>query len=197
MAKVSRRKKFLRVAKRKLLKPVIYAVGLSIFLYLVVGNVVLQRKTIQAQTPRFLITRISDTFDETEFMHLLLTAQEILKMPKASAQLVDFANGPFPGACPNYLKQQLNRMNWEPQAFLVRVKKLFGMYDVYDRIARLDDTISFLQTEVDEGRLPYAINVQIDMLKKERAAIIGKDISQEEYNFVAEYNGLILRLKKL
>ncbi len=197
MAKVSRRKKFLRVAKRKLLKPVIYAVGLSIFLYLVVGNVVLQRKVIQAQTPRFLITRISDTFDETEFMHLLLTAQEILKMPKASTQLVDFANGPFPEACPNYLKQQLNRMNWEPQAFLVRVKKLFGMYEVYDRIARLDDTISFLQTEVDEGRLPYAINVQIDMLKKERAAIIGKDISQEEYNFVAEYNGLILRLKKL
>lgn len=197
MAKVSRRKKFLRVAKRKLLKPVIYAVGLSIFLYLVVGNVVLQRKVIQAQTPRFLITRISDTFDETEFMHLLLTAQEILKMPKASTQLVDFANGPFPGTCPNYLKQQLNRMNWEPQAFLVRVKKLFEMYDVYDRIARLDDTISFLQTEVDEGRLPYAINVQIDMLKKERAAIIGKDISQEEYNFVAEYNGLILRLKKL
>ncbi len=197
MAKVSRRRKFLRVVKRKLLKPVIYAVGLSIFLYLVVGNVVLQRKVIQAQTPRFLITRISDTFDETEFMHLLLTAQELLKMPKASTQLVDFANGPFPGACPNYLKQQLNRMNWEPQAFLVRVKKLFKMYEVYDRIARLDDTISFLQTEVDEGRLPYAINVQIDVLKKERAAIIGKDISQEEYNFVAEYNGLILRLKKL
>lgn len=196
MTKVTRKKKFWRVVKRKLFKPIAYAVGLSFFLYLVIGNVVMQRKVVEEQAPRFLITRISKTFDETEFMHLLLTAQEILKMPKASSQLVDFVNGPFPGKCPPYLKQQLNRMNWEPQAFLVRFQKLFEMYQVYDRIARLDDTISFLSTEVEEGRLPYAINYQIEVLKKERATIIGKDISQEEFDFVSEYHGLVLRLKR-
>ncbi len=197
MTKITRRKKFFRVVKRKLLKPILYAVALSFFLYLVVGNVVMQRKVIQEQSPRFLITRISKTFDETEFMHLLLTAQELLKMPKASSQLIDFVNGPFPGKCPPYLKQQLNRMNWDPSAFLVRTQKLFEMYDVYDRIVRLDETIAFLSAEVDEGRLPYSIHGQVDILKSERDAIIGKDISQEEFDFVAEYNGLILRLKQL
>ena len=196
MTKVTKKQKFWRVVKRKLLKPILYAIGLSFFLYLIIGNVVMQRKVIEEQAPRFLITRISKAFDETEFMHLLLTVQEILKMPKASSQLLNFVNEPFPGKCPPYLKQQLNRMNWEPQAFLVRVHKLFEMYDVYDRIVRLDDTISFLSNEVRENRLPFTIMVQIDVLKKEREAIIGKDISQEEYNFVSEYNGLILRLKR-
>lgn len=197
MAKVTRRKKFWRVLRRKLFKPLLYATGLSLLLYLIIGNAVIQRRVVEVQAPRFLITRISESFDETEFMHLLLTAQELLKLPKASSQLLDFVQEPFPGKCPPYLKEQLNRMNWEPQAFLVRVHKLFKMYDVYDRIVRLDDTISFLSKEVEEGRLPVAIVSQIEILKKERMAIIGKDISQEEFDFVSEYNGLILRLKHL
>ena len=125
MAKMSRRKKLVRVAKRKLLKPVLYAAGMSFVLYLAISNVVLQKKVFEDQVPRFLITRISRTFDETEFMHLLLTVQEIMKMPTASAELEEFANGAFPSPCPRFLEQQLKRMNWEPQAFLVRVKKLF------------------------------------------------------------------------
>lgn len=122
MAKMSRRKKLVRVAKRKLLKPVLYAAGMSFVLYLAISNVVLQKKVFEDQVPRFLITRISRTFDETEFMHLLLTVQEIMKMPTASAELEEFANGAFPSPCPRFLEQQLKRMNWEPQAFLVRVK---------------------------------------------------------------------------
>ena len=87
MAKMSRRKKLVRVAKRKLLKPVLYAAGMSFVLYLAISNVVLQKKVFEDQVPRFLITRISRTFDETEFMHLLLTVQEIMKMliPVAAA----------------------------------------------------------------------------------------------------------------
>lgn len=96
-------------------------------------------------------------------MHLLLTVQEIMKMPTASAELEEFANGAFPSPCPRFLEQQLKRMNWEPQAFLVRVKKLFDMYDVYDRVARLDETIAFLSTEIDERRLPFEMKTQVDV----------------------------------
>mgnify|MGYP000015337736 CR=1 FL=1 len=110
MAKMSRRKKLVRVAKRKLLKPVLYAAGMSFVLYLAISNVVLQKKVFEDQVPRFLITRISRTFDETEFMHLLLTVQEIMKMPTASAELEEFANGAFPSPCPRFLEQQLKRM---------------------------------------------------------------------------------------
>lgn len=197
MAKMSRRKKLVRVAKRKLLKPVLYAAGMSFVLYLAISNVVLQKKVFEDQVPRFLITRISRTFDETEFMHLLLTVQEIMKMPTASAELEEFANGAFPSPCPRFLEQQLKRMNWEPQAFLVRVKKLFDMYDVYDRVARLDETIAFLSTEIDERRLPFEMKTQVDVLQRERDNIIGTQITEEEYNFVNEYRGLILRLKRL
>lgn len=196
MAKMSRRKKLVRVAKRKLLKPVLYAAGMSFVLYLAISNVVLQKKVFEDQVPRFLITRISRTFDETEFMHLLLTVQEIMKMPTASAELEEFANGAFPSPCPRFLEQQLKRMNWEPQAFLVRVKKLFDMYDVYDRVARLDETIAFLSTEIDERRLPFEMKTQVDVLQRERDNIIGTQITEEEYNFVNEYRGLILRLKR-
>lgn len=87
-------------------------------------------------------------------------------------------------------------MNWEPQAFLVRVKKLFDMYDVYDRVARLDETIAFLSTEIDERRLPFEMKTQVDVLQRERDNIIGTQITEEEYNFVNEYRGLILRLKR-
>lgn len=52
---------------------------------------------------------------------------------------------------PEILEQQLKRMNWEPQAFLVRVKKLFDMYDVYDRVARLDETIAFYLRKSTSG----------------------------------------------
>ena len=97
---------------------------------------------------------------------------------------------------PEILEQQLKRMNWEPQAFLVRVKKLFDMYDVYDRVARLDETIAFLSTEIDERRLPFEMKTQVDVLQRERDNIIGTQITEEEYNFVNEYRGLILRLKR-
>lgn len=196
MPRLSRRQKLLRVLKRKLLKPIVYAIGLSFFLYLVIGNVVLQQRVVRQQSPRFLITRISDEFDETEFMHLLLTVQEILKVQDEPDELIAFANGPFPGKCPKLLAQQLRAMNWEPQAFLVRVKKIFKLYDVYDRILRLDETIAFLTEEVNEGRLPTEVITQLKVLKDEREAIIGKELSQQEFNFVRDYQGLILKIKR-
>ena len=82
----------------------------------------------------------------------------------------------------------------EPRDFLQ--KKLFEMYDVYDRVARLDETIAFLSTEIDERRLPFEMKTQVDVLQRERDNIIGTQITEEEYNFVNEYRGLILRLKR-
>lgn len=196
MARISRRKKIIRVLRRKLLKPVLYATGLSLVLYLCISNVVLQKKVVEEQTPRFVITRISDVFDGTEFMHLLLTVQEINKLPKASAQLAEFVNGPFPGVCPPYLEKQLNRMNWAPQAFLSRMHRLFQIYDVYDRIRRLDETIAFLSDEINHERLPVALQGQVTVLQTERNNIVGKDISEDEYAFIKEYWGLVQRLKK-
>ncbi len=196
MAKISRKKKIVRVVKRKLLKPFSYAVLMSLIIYMAVGNIVLQKRMADANTPRFLITRVSDKFDETEFMHLLLTVQEIMGIPKASAELVEFANQPFQAGCPKFLEQQLNRMNWAPQAFLIRVKKLFAMYDVYDRIVRLDETIAFLSNEIAEKRLPLILEKQVAVLQKERGEIIGREISVEEYNFIKDYGGVVQQIKR-
>lgn len=194
--KINRRRKLIRVLKRKWAKPALYSIGMSLIIYMVISNLVWQKKTLEYQAPRFVISRISTVFDETEFMHLLLTVQEISDLPKASSELVDFVNKPFPSPCPKFLEHHLQRMNWAPTAFHIRVKKLFDLYDVYDHVKRLDDTISFLATEVEEQRLPDSTYKEIDMLKAERGRIFEEEISQEEYEFVKEYSGLILKLRK-
>ena len=195
--KMSRRKKLARVVKRKLAKPMLYALGLSLLLYLAVSNVVLQRRLTRDQLPHFVITKISSAFDETEFLHMLLTVQEIMRLPQAAAELKAFANGPYPGDCPPYLRRQLYRMNWEPQAFLVRMKKMMEMYAVYDRVSRLDDTIAFLAKEIDEQRFPPEMDVQVQALQKERDGIIGKEITPAEFEFAKEYGGLLVRLQNI
>lgn len=195
--KMSRRKKLARVVKRKLAKPMLYALGLSLLLYLAVSNVVLQRRLTRDQLPHFVITKISSAFDETEFLHMLLTVQEIMRLPQAAAELKAFANGPYPGDCPPYLRRQLYRMNWEPQAFLVRMKKMMEMYAVYDRVSRLDDTIAFLAKEIDEQRFPPEMDVQVQALQKERDGIIGKKITPAEFEFAKEYGGLLVRLQNI
>lgn len=40
------------------------------------------------------------------------------------------------------------------------------------------------------------MKTQVDVLQRERDNIIGTQITEEEYNFVNEYRGLILRLKR-
>ena len=194
--KVNRRRKLIRVLKKKWKKPALYAIGMSFVIYMVVGNLVWQKKNYERQVPRFVITRISSAFDETEFMHLLLTIQEISILPKASTELVTFVNKPFPSPCPKFLENHLRRMNWEPTAFHIRVKKMFDMYEVYDHVKRLDDTINFLVTEISEKHLPDSSFEEVEMLKAERARIFNEEMSEEEFEFVKEYGGLILQLKK-
>ena len=196
MARISRKKKIIRVVKRKLLKPVLYAIGMSLIIYMAVGNMVLRKRTFD-DVPHFVITRVSDTFDQTEFMHLLLTIQEVNLIPKAHDELFEFVNSKYNGTCPSFLEKQLYRMNWTPEAFYVRVQKLFALYDVYDRIMRYESTITFLEAELKAERLPVAVSSQIELLKQEADAIIGRDISMAEYQFIKEYGGMVLRLKKI
>lgn len=194
-SKVTRQRKLFRVLKRKWKKPALYTIALSLLIYMGVSNLLLQQKMRAYHTPRFVITRISNDFDEMEFMHLLLTVQEIQQQPKVFKQLVAFVNRPFPSPCPRALENQLNRMNWASTAFHIRVKKMFDMYDVYDHINRLNDTIAFLSQEIEEERLPISALDQVSLLKAERDRIFQEDMSPEEYDFVAEYGGLILALK--
>ena len=193
--KTKRRKKLIRVLKRKWLKPALYTIGMSIFLYICISSIVIQKKVIERHRPHFLITRISDKFDEIEFMHLLLTIQEINYIPKASTQLVEFANGPFPGICPDFLTQQLNQMNWQPQAFLIRLKKIYSMHNQYNRLQRLEATIAFLKEEYTHHRLPKETRNQIDLLIEERDNLKNTEFTPESYRFIEKYAGLIQTLK--
>ncbi len=197
MRTISKWKKFKRVVRRKLYKPMLYAVAASLIIYAGISNVVTEKRRVEPTAPQFKISSITNRFDETEFMHMLLTIQEINRLPLESAELYEFANGPFPAGCPKLLSARLSQMNWEPQAFLIRVKKLFAMYDIYDRISRLDNTIAFLTAEIEEKRLPRDLRPQVEILRQERDKIIGSEMTPAEYNFMKEYAGLAQRLKKL
>ena len=193
--KINRWRKLVRVLKRKWKKPALYTIAMSLVIYMVVGNLVWQKRNIERQAPRFVITRISSAFDETEFMHLLLTVQEINMLPKASTELIEFVNKPFPAPCPVFLENHLRRMNWTPTAFHIRVRKMFDMYEIYDHVKRLDDTIAFLEAEIGEKHLPDSALEEVYMLQAERERIFKEEMSQEEYEFVKEYGGIILSLK--
>ena len=127
MPKISRRKKILKVLKRKLLKPFCYAILASLFVYVFISNIIIQKELKDLKKPHFVISRISKNFDNIEFMHLLLTVQEISKDKSIYDELVTFVNAGYPNYCPENLKHQLYLMNWAPQAFLVRVKKMFEL----------------------------------------------------------------------
>jgi len=193
--KVSRIKKLYRVLRRKWFKPALYTLALSFLLYYGISSFVVEKHSAEKTMPRFVITRVSDTFDETEFTHLLLTVQEMQKMPDILAQLKDYINQPDPSNYTLYLEKMLNTMNWAPQAFYSRVHKMFAMYDVYDRINRMEETITFLNTEVEERRLPSEILEQVRVLQQEKENIIS-ELSEKEWTFIKNYAGVILRLKK-
>ncbi len=193
--KIKRHKKLYRVLKRKWLKPALYTLAMSIVIYMCASSFVIQKKVIEHKRPHFLITRLSDNFDEVEFMHLLLTIQEITYIPKASSQLLEFANGPYPGICPSFLKQHLNNMNWQPQAFLIRLKKIFAMHEDYDRLQRLENTITFLSEEYKQNRLPRETQNQIDLLIQERDNLKNTKFTPESYSFIEKYAGLIQSIK--
>lgn len=193
--KISRPKKLYRVLLRRWLKPTIYAVIVSFLLYTGIAGLVEEKHRVDKALPRFIITRVSDSFDETEFTHLLLTVQEMRKTPEILTQLKDYINQSDPNNYTLYLEKMLNTMNWAPQAFYSRAHKMFDMYDVYDRINRMDETIAFLNGEVEERRLPSEILEQIRMLNQEEETV-SQELTPQEMAFVKNYAGAILQLKK-
>lgn len=196
MRKISKWKKLRRVFKRKLLKPLLYATGASFVLYLAISSVITPKRITDQRPPHFLISRLTSEFDETEFMHMLLTIQEIRDLPEEGRELRQFVNGPFPGGCPKLLERRLNQMNWTSQAFLIRVKKMFALNEIYERITRMDETIAFLSQELNEGHLPVEMWSQIEILQTERNNLIGTEISKAEYEFMQKYNGIVIRLQQ-
>lgn len=193
--KISKWKKFRRVFKRKLLKPLLYAIGTSFALYLLISNIIIKKSVDELRAPQFVISRISNQFDNTEFMHMLLTIQELRTLPEEGKELIEFINKPFPAVCPPLLEYRLKQMNWTPTAFQSRVKKLFAMYEIYDRTVRLDETISFLAAELEAERLPKETDMQIKILQEERQNIINQDLPENEYDFMKEYGQIVIRLQ--
>ena len=193
---IDRKKKFLKVAKRKLLKPVGIAVGVSIFIYLIAGVVVLRKNLSDMDKPHFVITPISYEFNNLEFMHLLLTVQELKKDEKSYNELVDFANSDFPSPCPMKLEKKLYDMNWDSLAFLSRVKKMFEMIRIYDRVLRIEESIDLLNIEIEEQRSNWLTFKQLELLKDERNKVIQENFTNEEYNFISVYYGTILEMKR-
>ena len=194
--KSNRKKKILRVLKRKWTKPALYTLVISALLYTIISNSVIQRNYPSADTPHFVITRLSDKFDDIEFMHLLLTIQELNKNTKSRMQLIGYANSNFSSPCPKYLKNRLDQMNWTPQAFWVRIQKTFKMHETYQRVTRMDETINFLSSELAAHRLPSETATQIELLKNERQALLDQELPPEEYEFIKTYDGLIIGLIK-
>lgn len=196
MAKISRTKKFLKVFKRKLLKPISYAILGSFVIYLLVGNIVFYKRLKDYDKPHFVISHISDEFNNLEFMHLLLTIQEINKDVLLKKQLVEFVNMGFPNPCPRELDQELNKMNWYSQAFLIRVKKMFKLYDIYDRTLRLQETVDFLKSEIGDKRFGSEVYQQIKMFEDEKEKILNNALCKAEYEFIQEYFGVIGSIKR-
>ena len=193
MAKVSRQKKFWKVFNRKYRKPLLCAAGCSFLLYLAISNVLYYNKLKNYDKPHFLISSISSEFNNIEFMHLLLTVQEINKDVLLKRQLHDFVNMGFPNPCPRELKDELYNMNWEAQAFLIRVKKMFELHKIYERTLRLTDTIEFLKLEEANNRDRDYLSQQIKAFIDEKDKIINQ-LSKEEYNFIEEHNGIVEKM---
>lgn len=189
--KYKRLKKLITVLKRKWAMPALYTLGASFLIYTLISHTVTPKEKVEHIPPRFIITRLSDTFEETEFMHLLLTVQEIRTSEKTFEELKTFVNKPFPAPCPKFLEHRLNQMNWAPTAFHIRVQKMFAMLKSYERIQRLEETISFLSSETKENRLPQISSAEIELLKQERDNIITQELTPAEYNFIKEYGGIV------
>jgi hypothetical protein len=189
-------KKIYRTIKKKWLQPFTYASLMSLMLYIIIGDIVAYRYTYSSTAPHFVISRIDEKFDQTEYMHMLLTIQEINKTILRE-DLKRFAAAPFPAKCPKYLKQQLYKMNWDAPAFQIRLKKLFKMYDIYDQVVRLETTIDMLYNESLNSNLGTILHQQMISLTKERDRIIESSLTEEEYEFIKEYGGVVPTLQLL
>ena len=191
-------KKLYRILKRKFLKPFAYASLMSMMLYIIIGDIVAYRYRYNpsSTSPHFVISRIDEKFDQTEYMHLLLTIQEVNKTILRE-DLKRFAAAPFPAKCPKFLQQQLYKMNWDAHAFQIRLKKLFKMYEVYDQVSRLEATIDMLYDESLTSDIGTILHQQMISLTKEKDRIIENSLTQEEYDFIKEYGSVVPTLQLL
>ena len=194
MAKISRRKKILKVFKRKYTKPLFYACLVSLFIYLLIGNIVSQKKLSDFDKPHFVISRISKDFDRVEYMHLLLTIQEIRKNKDLTEKMIYFVNGPFPAYCPKDLRKELYVMNWDSQAFLIRVKKMFEMHQVFEQISRKNEAIKYMSAGMSKKSYSYEMNTQIKMLKTEINELVKSKLPNDEFEFIKEYDSIVASL---
>ncbi|MBE6462341.1 MAG: hypothetical protein E7005_01100 [Alphaproteobacteria bacterium] len=194
MAKINRRKKVLKVFKRKYTKPLFYACLASLFIYLLIGNIVSQKKLSDFDKPHFVISRISKDFDRVEYMHLLLTIQEIRKNKELTEKMIYFVNGPFPAYCPKDLRKELYVMNWDSQAFLIRVKKMFEMHQVFEQISRKNEAIKYISAGMPKKSYSYEMNTQIKMLKTEINELVKSKLPNDEFEFIKEYDSIVASL---
>ena len=187
----------IKLFKRKFVRPLLYSIITSIILYLLISNIVIRKELKDFDKPHFTISSISTKFTKVEYMHMLLTIQEILEDTPFKDDLIRFVNASFPNPCSPLLTRELYLMNWEPQAFLIRVKKMFEMLEIYDHINRIDESIAFLENDAKYSDYAMVIRAQIEILLKEKEEILSSEISEAEYNFIKEYAGIAVKLKKI
>ena len=69
------------------------------------------------------------------------------------------------------------------------------MHEDYDRLQRLENTITFLSEEYKQNRLPRETQNQIDLLIQERDNLKNTKFTPESYSFIEKYAGLIQSIK--
>ena len=194
MIKLNKVKKFYKSIDRKWLKPLAYTILISMMIYLIIGNLIIRKYNFSSSKPHFVISTISDKFEYTEYMHMLLTIQEINKTV-LKEDLKNFVNSPFPAECPKYLKKQLYNMNWDANAFQIRAQNLIKIYNIYDQIVRLEETIEMLNQESKSSIQVQILFEQIRSLTTEKDRIIKNQLTPNEYEFIKEYGGIVPSLQ--
>ena len=194
MIKLNKVKKFYKSIDRKWLKPLAYTILISMMIYLIIGNLIIRKYNFSSSKPHFVISTISDKFEYTEYMHMLLTIQEI-NSTVLKEDLKNFVNSPFPAECPKYLKKQLYNMNWDANAFQIRAQNLIKIYNIYDHIVRLEETIEMLNQESKSSIQVQILFEQIRSLTTEKNRIIKNQLTPNEYEFIKEYSGIVPSLQ--
>lgn len=190
-------KKIFNLFRYRFSRPLLYSIFASVFIYLFISNIIIRKELKDLDKPHFTISSINKVFSNVEYMHLLLTIQEIINNTPYENDLIKFVNSSFPNPCPPKLKKQLYLMNWEDQAFLIRVKKMFELLEIYDRVNRIDEDIALLEEEEVINFQDYKIlQPQINILLNNKKEILSSQITSMEYEFIKEYAGIVIKLKK-
>ncbi len=183
--------------KSKLLKRYTCLLLIGVFTYCFIANIVLFYKLSNYTIPKFIISRITTDFHTAEYMHLLYTLQEINKVPCLSDELYKYTTQPYEKNYSYFLENKFLQFNWKPEAFFVRVKKLFTLYNTYDQVIRIDDTILIMQKDIKaNGDSPYTYT-QVNLLKENKQQILNELLTFEEYEFIKSNYNLIKSIYKL